>query len=73
MKIIERIYDASTGETKDIERTATAMEISEAQTAMALAEEKENILTELLSKRENALAKLKELGLTADDVKALGI
>ena len=69
MKITERIFDAITGETTDIERDATAQEILDF-------EKTELKITELKAKeakREAAEAKLAALGLTSDDLKALGL
>jgi hypothetical protein len=72
MKITERIYDATTGETKDIERILTDLEIEqrEAEAAAFLAQKAE---AELEANEKAALknAVLAKLGLTADEVAAL--
>ena len=73
MKITERIYDATTGETTDIERDLTANEIAEyeaMQTEMAKHQEK---VEQEAAAREAAQTKLAALGLTTDDLKALGL
>jgi hypothetical protein len=72
MKIIERIVNAETGESVDIERELTAQEIAEREeweTKLAAQTQAE---TEAQTKREAALSKLTALGLTVDDFKALG-
>ena len=73
MKIIERIFDANTGETKDIERDLTPQEIAQKEIAQAEATAKAQAKAEAEAKREAALSKLAALGLTADDLKALGL
>ena len=73
MKTIERIFDAITGETTDIERDMTAQEIAEYEAAIAAAEAKALAQAEAAAKREAALAKLAALGLEPDDLKALGL
>jgi hypothetical protein len=72
MKITERIYDATTGETKDIERTLTDLEIEqrEADAATFLAQKAEDEL-EATQKAALKNAVLAKLGLTADEVAAL--
>lgn len=73
MKITEKTFDASTGEETIIERDETA-----AETAHRLNLEKQ-IADNLAAKekaeaaREVAQTKLAALGLTADDLKALGL
>jgi hypothetical protein len=73
MKTKERIFDSTTGETVDIERDMTADEIAEfeANKAKAIAKKDELALAEV--KREAAEAKLAAFGLTAEDLKALGL
>lgn len=73
MKIIERIFNGETGQTEDIERDMTPDELfayeknllEEAKLAeqRAVNEEKKSV----------TFAKLAALGLTADDLKALGL
>jgi len=68
MKIIERIFNAETGETVDIERDETAAEkkereISQKQAAIAKAE------TDAKNAEKQAL--LDRLGITADEAKLL--
>jgi len=73
MKIIERIFDAITGETTEFERDMTADELKE-HTELSEQIEKENEERSLAeAKRASAHAKLEALGLTADDLKALGL
>jgi len=73
MKITEKTFDASTGEETIIERDETAAEIAHRQDL-----EKE-IADNLAAKekadaaREVAQTKLAALGLTAEDLKALGL
>jgi len=73
MKITEKTFDASTGEETITERDETA-----AETAHRLELEKQ-IAEDLAAKekadaaREVAQAKLSALGLTAEDLKALGL
>lgn len=73
MKITERIYDATTGETTDVERTLTADEIVERTTAIEKAQEMATKQAEMESTKLAAQAKLAALGLTTDDLKALGL
>ena len=73
MKIIERIFDASTGETTDIERDMTAAELDYYEANKAISEAKAQKLADANAKREAALAKLEALGLDEDDLKALGL
>jgi hypothetical protein len=68
MKIIERIFNAETGETVDIERDETAAEkkereISQKQAAIIKAEAE--------AKETSKQAILDRLGLTADEAKLL--
>ena len=73
MKIIERIFDANTGQTIDIEREMTQQEIAEHEAAIAKAAAKAQAEAEAAAKKATAEAKLATLGLTADDLKALGL
>lgn len=73
MIITERIYNAETGQTEDIEREATPEEVAkyEADLAEAAALEAEYQAKE--AARIAAEQKLEVLGLTADDLRALGL
>jgi hypothetical protein len=73
MKTIERIYDATTGETIDIERDMTSQELADYEAAVAKAQARIAADNEKAAKREAALAKLAALGLEPDDLKALGL
>ena len=73
MKVTERIFDANTGQTKDVEREMTQQEIAEYEAATAKAVEKAQAEAEAAVKKAAAEAKLAALGLTADDLKALGL
>jgi hypothetical protein len=73
MKTIERIFDVVTGETTDIERDMTSQEIADYQANKLQAEQKAQQFAEAETKRAAAEAKLAALGLTADDLKALGL
>lgn len=68
MKIIERIFDASTGETTDVEREMTKSEIDQMakDTADALARSQAQS-----AKEAEKAAVLAKLGLTAEEVAAL--
>ena len=73
MKITERIYDATSGKTTDVERELKPAEIAayqaaeqEAATRKAAAEQEAQI-------KATAEAKLAALGITVDDLKALGL
>ena len=73
MKIIEREFNAITGKTTDTERDETAAEIQERQKfeAEQAAKAAEQALAE--AAKATATAKLAALGLTTDDLKALGL
>lgn len=73
MKTIERIFNAVTGETTDIERDMTPQEIAEYQATEVKKEIEAQFQAEMATKRATAEAKLAALGLTADDLKALGL
>jgi hypothetical protein len=73
MKTIERIFDATTGETKDIERDMTPEEVTHYQMRVAQIEAEAKAEAEATAKKAAAEAKLAALGLTADDLKALGL
>lgn len=73
MKIIERIFDVETNETKDIERDATDQEIEDFEKAKAEALVKSELEKVAMEKRNAALAKLEALGLDEEDLKVLGL
>lgn len=73
MKIIERIYDAETGETNDVERDMTKQELIDYQIALNKTQEIAAAETAAKTAKEAAQAKLAALGLTTDDLKALGL
>lgn len=73
MKIIERIFDAISGNITDVEREMTAQEVSEYEAEIAKAEAQQLADSETATKREAAEAKLVALGLTPEDLKALGL
>jgi len=68
MKIIERIYDATTGETTDIERTLTAKEKADREAAIAQIEIDTNAKAAKAAEKAALLAKL---GITADEAALL--
>jgi hypothetical protein len=68
MKIIERTFDAQTGETVDIERDETAAEKKHRE---ARAKEVAAELAEAEAKAAERQAILDRLGLTADEAKLL--
>jgi hypothetical protein len=73
MKIIERTFDAQTGETVDIERDETALEKKHRE-ARAKEVAKELAEAEIKAQAKAvAEAKLSALGLTTDDLRALGL
>lgn len=67
----EKIVDATTGE--ETWRDYTPEEIAEVEKAQAEATAKDQAEAEAQIKREAALSKLAALGLTNDDLKALGL
>lgn len=71
MKITERIFDATTGETSDVKRDMTAAEIADYEAAIAKAAAAAQAEAETAAKKAAAEAKLAALGLTIDDLKAL--
>ena len=73
MKIVEKEFDASTGKETIIERDETAAEIQERQKfeAEQAAKAAEQALAD--TAKAAAKAKLAALGLTTDDLKALGL
>ena len=68
MKIIERIFDATTGETTDVEREETVTEAQARKDAVAAAQER---AADELQKATARQAVLTKLGLTAEDAAAL--
>ena len=68
MKITERTYDITTGETTDVERKLTASEIAEIEARNAEAQAKAEAEANKAAQKAAVLAKL---GLTADEVAAL--
>jgi hypothetical protein len=63
------IFDAATGETT--ERPLTADEIAEYEVMQAKEEARQAEQNAKVAARESALAKLKELGLTQEEIEAL--
>jgi hypothetical protein len=68
MKIIERTYDITTGETTDVERELTAEEILRIETNAAESAAKQ---AEVTAKEAARQAVLTKLGLTAEEAAAL--
>ena len=68
---IHKIVNVETGE--EIWRDYTDAEIAEVEKALAEAQDKAEIRAEAQAKREIAEAKLIALGLTLDDLRALGL
>lgn len=68
MKIIERTFNAITGETKDVEREETSAEIKSRENAIAAAQIRADEAAQKDSLRQAVLTKL---GLTAEDATAL--
>ncbi len=73
MKLTEKIVDVISGEESLVERNATPIELEQFAKAKAKAQENAQIEAEATKKRAAAEAKLAALGLTADDLKALGL
>jgi len=73
MKIIERIFDAETGSTTDVERDMTEQEFTIYQADIIEAELKAQQDAAKAQAKASAEAKLAALGLTADDLRALGL
>ena len=72
MKIIEKEFNAMTGETTITERDLTPEEIIERQNFEAEVAAKLQAEAAAQAKRATALAKLEALGLNEADLKALG-
>jgi hypothetical protein len=68
MKITERIFDATTGETTDVERTLTAAEVKELEAIQAEAAKRQEIVEQKASDKAALLAKL---GITTDEARLL--
>jgi hypothetical protein len=73
MKIIEKEFNAMTGETTITERDLTPEEIIERQNFEAEVAAKLQAEAAAQAKRATALAKLEALGLDGADLKALGL
>ena len=67
----EKIVNAITGE--ETWRDYTAKEIVQVEAAQAEAEDRAQAEAEAQAKRSTAIAKLEALGLTVDDLEALGL
>ena len=70
-KPIIKIHNVETGEV--IEREMNAEELAQWEKDQARAALEAQAITEIQAKRETAIAKLTALGLTTDDLKALGL
>lgn len=68
MKIIERIYDAETGETTEVEHTLTKAEVDAIQARKAEIAAKAEAEATKVAEKSAVFAKL---GLTAEEVEAL--
>lgn len=73
MKIIEKTFNIITGEETLIERAATTQEIAEVEKAQAEAELAQAEAKAKAEAKATAEAKLAAFGLTAEDLKALGL
>jgi hypothetical protein len=73
MKIIEKEFNVSTGKETITERDATPAEITEAEKAQAEAQIRATKKAEAETAKVAAETKLAALGLTTDDLKALGL
>jgi small-conductance mechanosensitive channel len=71
MTYIERIVDVQTGETT--EREYTTAEIAQVEKRILKSQAEVAALTQAEADKEAAQAKLAALGLTTDDLKALGL
>jgi hypothetical protein len=71
MTYIEKIVDAITGE--ETLKDYTPAQIAEAEAAVADAAKRAEELAKVAANKEAAQAKLAALGLTTDDLKALGL
>ena len=73
MKIIERIFNIETGETLDIERDETIQEKNEREIAEAKSKAQQIEADTKATAKAAAEGKLAALGLTTDDLRALGL
>jgi hypothetical protein len=73
MKIIEKEYNVITGEETIIERDETADELKARELYEAEQAERAVLQAEAEAAKAAATAKLAALGLTTDDLKALGL
>ena len=73
MKIIEKEFNAITGEETITERNETPDEQTQRQAAEVEIEELAVKQAEAIAAKATATAKLAALGLTTDDLKALGL
>lgn len=73
MKINERIHNAETDEILEIQRDETALEKKERELVIAEQQALAVAKQEFEAARAAAKAKLEALGLTTDDLKALGL
>jgi hypothetical protein len=73
MKIIEKEFNVITGEETIIERDETADELKARELYEAEQTERAVLQAEAEAAKAEATAKLAALGLTADDLKALGL
>ena len=73
MKRIEKEFNATTGKETVTERDETAQEITEREAAEAEAIIRASLNAEAETAKAAAQAKLAALGLTTDDLKALGL
>lgn len=73
MKLTERTFDAVTGETTDLERNETAAETKARLDKAAEVASQAALQAEAEAAKAAAQAKLAALGLTTDDLKALGL
>jgi len=73
MKIIEKEFNALTGEERITERDATPAELAERKAFNDEVVLQSTLRAEAEAAKEAAHAKLAALGLTTDDLKALGL
>ena len=73
MKILEKIYDAITGEETIIERDETPTETKSRLDSQKKVEALQAEADAVVEAKTQAHAKLAELGLTTDDLRALGL
>lgn len=73
MKITEKEFNVLTNKESITEREMTLAELTERQAAQEQAEAKAQAEAEGQAKRSTALAKLEALGLTVNDLEALGL